>query len=376
MIQGCWSRSRIQVCLAVGAALLGPAPAPARQIDDYRLSRTFALPAPGDGSGGNVLLDALPDGRLLLVNGPEVLVETAVRSGSFAAAGTLPDFAPPFGPSFLAVAPGGAKAAVGTNGAGAVVVFDPADPAGATKFALDDTAGVWLDDRTLLVANGAGGSKVQALDTATASVTTLIANIGGATAGVAVDAAGNLYTGNAYSFGVGTSEAGWIKAFPPAAWQAALAGGAPVDFEASGTPVADLLSASPIVFDQAGNLFVGGADFFGGSGDAGYAAAVAASAVADALQNPQAMPPISGASPATVLRKIPSPQSAIDAFQSPNWSFNRATGELYLSYYQGSLVSAYAVPEPAAGALWGAASVALGTLRRRPRQPQGWHRAC
>src|SRR6185503_10762075 len=171
-------------------------------------------------------------------------------------------------------------------------------------YPMTDFSGEWIDNRYLAVANSASGSTVQVLDTATSSVTTVINNIGGASGGVAFDAAGNMYTGNAFDFAAGGSDVGWIKAFSSAAWHNALNTNAPINFETSGTPVADLLTAFPIGFDTTGNMFVGGGDLFGTSGDFGYAALVDASAVASALASPQATPPITPTSSASILRKL------------------------------------------------------------------------
>jgi hypothetical protein len=211
---------------------------------------------------------------------------------------------------------------------------------------MQDFSGNWIDDRYLAVANSANFSsaaRVQVLDTVTSSLVTVVGNIAGSPAGVAFDSAGNLYTGNGFGGAPGGSSAGWIKEFSAASWQNALATHTPLDFEASGTPVADLLSAYPIGFDNSGNLFVGGSDAFG-SGDSGYAALVDAAAVANALAVSQTTPPITPGSSAGVLRKFASGSS----FDTPYWNYNTATGELYLSYaFSDGPVTAYtAVPEP------------------------------
>lgn len=332
-------------------------------IEDYRLLRTLALPTPNPTASGNVLLDALPDGRLLLLNGNEVLAETAVQSGAFATLGALPGFAPSFGPSFLSVSPDGTRAATG-DGAGTLYVFDPANPATGAGYAVADYDATWIDNQTLAVANFNG---VDVFDTVSLTTTNLIQNVGGASAGITLDAAGNLYTGNGFDFAAGGSDTGWVKGFTAAAWQDALANGTPIDFENAGTPVADLLTAGTLTFDAMGNLMVGGGDFFGGSGDFGYAALVDAAAVADAWANPQAAPPITAASPATDLRTITSPAGAIAAMQGSGWNYNPATGELYLSYYRGDTVAVYGVPEPAGVAMALTAALAAALARRQRR---------
>jgi hypothetical protein len=257
--------------------------------------------------------------------------------------GNIPGFLPSSGPSFLAISPNGTRAAAGSNGGGSVVVFDTSNPAISTSYPASDFGGEWLNNNLLAISNGFGSAKVDILNTSTAVVTPVVTNIIGASAGVSIDSAGNLYVGNGFG-----SDVGLIKAFAAAGWQSALATNSPLNFATQGIPVADLLSAYPIGFDGTGNMFVGGGDFFGSSGDYGYAALVDAAAVASALALPQATPPITSASSAGVLRKFASPQSTIDNFQPPNWNFNAATAELYLNYtFGGTEVSVYGtVPEP------------------------------
>lgn len=366
----CITRVRVSAALIAAAALVTPiSSASAFGPDDYTLSRTFELPAALPGSGGTVLFDALPDGRLLLLNGNVVSVETAAGSGSFIELGGIPNFNPTFGPAFLAVSPDGTRAAAGSNGLGSVVVFSTTDPTHRSVYSVQDYDAVWLDATRLLIANATTTTGVQLLDTATGTVTPVIVNVGGASAGIALDRHGNLYTGNAFDFVPGGSATGWIKAFPAGQWQGTLAGGPPLDFELTGIPVADLLSAASLGFDAFGNFFVGGADFFGGSGDLGYAALVSAEAVAAALASPQAEPPITAASPSDVLRKFASPQSTLDNFQPPAWRYNTATGELYLRYAQQSTVQVWVVPEPAALALLLPGVLLLGRRRRTGRPP-------
>src|SRR4029079_5399768 len=138
--------------------------------------------------------DPLPNGRLMLLNGSTVSLETAPPRGTFTTLGNVAGFAPPFGPSFLAVSPDGTRAAAGSNGGGFVDVCDTSNPSLVTNYSMSDFSGEWIDNRYLVIANSAAGSTVQVLDTTTSSVTTVINNIGGASAGVALDAAGNMYT--------------------------------------------------------------------------------------------------------------------------------------------------------------------------------------
>jgi hypothetical protein len=311
-------------------------------------------------------LDILPDGRVLLLNGVTVSVETGLKTGIFNTLGDIAGYAPSFGPSFLAVSPDGTRAVAGTGG-GSVTVFDTGNPTIATNYSIQDFSGEWIDNRFLAIANFTNNG-VQVLDTTTSFLQQAIINVGGASAGVAFDSAGNLYTGNAFDFSAGGSSTGWIKEFSAAAWQNALVTSTPLDFETSGTPIADLLSAYPIGFDSSGNMFVGGGDFYGSSGDYGYAALIDAAAVASALAVPQASPPITPASAADVLRKFASPPDTIEGKQPPNWNYNAATGELYLNYaFGGAEVSVYdTVPEPSCILLTAVCGMLLLT-RRMPK---------
>ena len=346
--------SRFRRPAAAALLCLAAASSASAGINDYALSRTFALPPANNAAANTVLFDDLADGRLLALNETQLLVETAVGSGSFTPVGSVPNFAPTFGPSFLTISPDGTRAAAGSNGGGYVTVFDTAAPANAVNFNGGDFDATWIDNGRLAVSNASG---VQVLDTAAGTFTTVIGNVGGASAGVALDAAGNLYTGNGFDTAPGGSETGTIKSFAPSQWQSALTGGAAADFESGGTLVGDLLSAGPLGFDAEGNLFVGGGDFFGASPDAGYAGLIAADAVGSVFVTADSSP--------AVLRKFVSPQSTVDGFQSPIWTYNDATGELYLRYFGDGTVSVYAVPEPSSLALLGLGSLALLARRRR-----------
>ncbi len=346
----CFRRSRRNVRLGVIVAvvLLGiHTESQAVGIDDYQYQRSFTLPAPTV-DFSSVLLDALPDGRLLLLNNTTVSIETAPKSASFAVLGSISGFSPFGGPSFLAISPDGTRAAAGSNGGGSVVVFDTNNPASSTSYAAADFGAKWLDNNRLAISSGFGSAKVEILNTTTSTVTPVVTNIVGAAGGVSIDAAGNLYVGNGYG-----SNVGLIKSFAAADWQSALATNTPLNFATQGVPVADLLSAYPIGFDTSGNMFVGGGEFYPTPGDIGYAALVDANAVVDALANPQAMPPITSSSSSSVLRKFISPPDTVDWSFPPSWTYNAATGELYLNYIFGDgTVDVYAaVPEPSCFAL-------------------------
>ena len=328
----------------------------------YRFLRSFNLPVANAASGGTVLFDALPDGRLLTLNGATVSLETAVGSGSFNTVGDVANFAPSFGASFFAISPDGTRAAVGSN-AGSVFVFNTNTPATSTTYAVNDFEAAWLDNSRLAIANASpAGTGVQVLNTTTSAVSSVIGSIGGFSGGVAVDAAGNLYAGNGFNTTAGGSDTGWVKAFTPAQVHAAIASGTSINFEAAGTPIVDLLSGSTLGFDGSGNLYVGGGDFFGTSGDFGYSAVVDADAIAAALAAAGSLPPIDSSSLASVLNKLVTPAS-VGAQNAPGVRFNEATGELLVGYFNESLVSVYTVPEPASLSLIALASAIV--LRRK-----------
>lgn len=347
--------------VVVALVLLAPPSARADAFSDYGLVGTFNLPA-------TAKFDVLADGRLVTVVGTSLYAETGVGTRTFTALGPLAGASFPGGafggPAFVRVAPDGTRVAIGNNGGSSwseyrVGVFNLADLTG-TWFNVPHYDAAWIDNRHLALTAGAWGapSVVTALDTlAPAPEPTnpvLVENIGGASAGIAFDAAGRLYTGNGFATG-GPSDTGAIKAFGPAAWAAALSGGAPVNFETAGTFVADLLSASPLVFDAEGNLLVGGGDYLGGL-DTDNAALLRHTALAAALAGGG---PANPADPAQVRRFDPDSGNPSNFYDV---NFNRVTGELYLR--EGAQVWVYQVPEPATAALLTAALLALRRGRR------------
>ncbi|MFG0274586.1 MAG: hypothetical protein ACF8QF_05985 [Phycisphaerales bacterium] len=277
---------------------------------------------------------ALADGRLVAATGLGVYVETGVGTGQFTLAATLDSALVGGGtdPAFLSVSPDGSRIALGAGydfGAGAtrpVVVFDTAllagggaviDGSNASAFDVQHYEAAWADNTRLALTAGDFGSpaRVDLLDvTGATSVRTIVSGIEGASSGIAFDAFGNLYTGNGFASGAG-SATGAIRAFSSAAWDGAGA----VDFESGGVLVGEMLSASGLAFDGAGNLFVGGGDF--GDGDFGYLGVVAAEAVADALAGLGAFSLVD-ASSVRMLDPVGSGGAFYDLV------YNAATGEL------------------------------------------------
>jgi hypothetical protein len=265
----------------------------------YQYLHAFNLPA------GASVFDVLNDGRLIVLVGADVYVETAADSHSFAQTGMLPAAdLPSFGAAFIRVSPTGSKIAIGNNGGASytnyqVGIFE-VDTLKGVWFSAGHWDAEWINDIHIALTAGDFGSPsvVTVLDTASPNPlspvnTTIVDNIGGASGGIAFDSAGNLYTGNGFQTS-GPSGTGTVKAFSHAAWTAALKGGLPLDFEAGGVLVVDVLSASPLAFDGNGNLIVGGGDF-SSNADYDFLALVRASAVADALGGMGAVDPTNSA---------------------------------------------------------------------------------
>lgn len=327
----------------------------------YQLVGRFALPP------GAAVFDALADGRIITLTGTDVYVESAPGSKSFVPVGALPgaDF-PSFGPAFLVVSPDGTRFAVGNNGGASftnyqVGVFSVATLSG-NWFAAVHFDGAWIDNTHIALTAGdfVAPSFVTVLDTTSADPSnptnpTIINGIGGASAGVALDAAGYLYTGNGFESG-GPSGTGAVKAFINAEWTAALSGGPVLNFETDGITIVDILSASPLGFDNEGNLFVGGGDFSKGN-EFDFVALVRASTIADALAG---MGPANAGDPAEVRRLDPDPANDFNFFSVV---FNPALERLYAKDFDGTLVHAYqdttGIP---AVSTWGVINLALLTM--------------
>jgi len=322
--------------VGVVCALLATAPALANPtFQTYgRSFRPIQMPTIPPGSF-SVLGDALPDGRILAVTGNSVFLESTSGSGLFDA---VAEFDPALtggtvDPSFVRLSPDGQHVAVGTGFAKPLAVFDIdalgtpgspttlADGANATYFHVDHFDAAWADSTRLAITAGTfrQPSVVTLLDTTSdplaPSNPAIIEGIGGASAGIAFDSAGRLYTGNGFA-GSGPSGTGWIKAFDPALWTAG-----PADFEQDGRFVADVLSSATLRFDGVGNLFVGGGDF--GESDTGYLAVLESSRVMLAAEGG---PAIDRSDPGQVRRLDPR-GDGLGFFLS---GFNGVTGELYV----------------------------------------------
>lgn len=266
------------ICCAVPAASALAAP-PFLRID--------ARPGP------DAPWDILPDGRMLAVNVTEVLLETSPGSGVFDLAGTLPEgTVAPWGASFVRINPSGSTVAVGDNNFGGawVSTFDVADLLGSevpvTRFLQENFDAAWVTDSHLAVTYANLSTffgEVAWLDTVTGEATVIL-SIDGASGGIAFDDNGNLFTANGFDLATGGSDTGEIRVFAADRILDVLDGVQPaINFASEGLLVADLLTASPLDFDDLGNLFVGGGDLFGGSGDYGYFAILHRDGIADTM---------------------------------------------------------------------------------------------
>ncbi|MBI1826760.1 MAG: hypothetical protein HY287_09615 [Planctomycetes bacterium] len=348
------------VLASVAAMLTCPTALRADSFNSYQLVESFLLP------GGAGPTDSLADGRLMTIVGSTIYIETMPNGRTFVSQGNLPqaDIAS-FGAAFLRVSPDGAKFAVGNNGGASfsnfqIGIFNVSNLTG-TWFTAAHYDAAWIDNTKLAITAGDFGSPafVTVLDVKSPNPNvpdnrTIISNIGGASAGIAFDAAGNLYTGNGFQ-GSGPSGTGATKEFSHSTWLAAYTSGPHINFEPSGTSIVDVLSASPLAFDGDGNLFIGGGDF--SANDIDFVAITRASAVSAAVSGGGAINP---ADPSQ-LRRLDPDTSNNSNFYSVNT--NPVLHEVYVRDLSGDRVYVYldtsSIPTISQ---WGAAAFALGVL--------------
>lgn len=334
-------RSRLSglwlVVVWAGGTWMMPSSSLADAFQGYGLTESFTLPA---GAGP---FTTLADGRVLTIVDDELFVENAAGSRTFASLGVLPDADIPFfGAAFIAVSPDQTKVAVGNNGSSTFVdysvgVFD-LDTLTGDWFTANHFVAVWLDNTRLVLAASDffAGSSVTVLDTTSPDPmnpvnTVLVGNKGGASGGVAFDADGNLLAANGFT-NLGPSGTGAIKVFAEADWMAVLSGGPALDFELSDTLILDVLSGTPLVFDDEGNLIVGGGS---DPPDSDFLAVVRASAVADAIDGAGPIDPNDAAS---VRRLDPITTSDANFYDTV---FNAALHELYVRDFGDANVYVY-----------------------------------
>jgi len=329
--------------------------------------RSVTLPPVGSGSF-DIKGDVLPDGRIIAATGGSIYLERGAGSGLFDAVGTLDagQIGAGVDPGFLAVSPDGLTVALGGGFGKPVVVFavgslgTPGAPAPlstgvANYFDVPHYEAAWADNSRLALTAGDFGSAsyVSLLDVTSGAGSpvnpVIISNIAGSSAGIAFDAAGNLYTGNGFDLdGLTGSTTGTIRAFSPADWAGGGVGAA-ANFETQGSLIGEVLSAGSLNFDLEGNLFVGGGDF---GSDSGYLGIVHSDAIAAALAG---MGEIDPNDPAD-LRRLDPLGSGFGYFGSV---FDESTGQLFIT--SGSTWYA-TVPTPACAML---SLLGLAATRRR-----------
>ena len=194
-------------------------------------------------------------------------------------------------PCFIKISPDGKRVALGQGYGKPLFVFETAllsvsaPPNLNTVFGVtiwDENLfdGAWRDNRYLFINAGAdAGSQIYAVDTdgTTGAPIPILPDIPGASGGLAFDAAGDLVTGIGY--GYADAPTGELKIWSASAVNAAVAG-TPLAYGTTGQILIEgALSAANLGFDADGNLFVGGGDAFGNSGNYGYAGLISAAAV-------------------------------------------------------------------------------------------------
>ncbi|MBL8762655.1 MAG: PEP-CTERM sorting domain-containing protein [Phycisphaerae bacterium] len=333
--------------------------------------RTISMPPNGAGSFA-MSGDALPDGRIVAATGSEIWLERSARSGVFEIVARVDTslLGGAMDPAFLRVSPSGGRLALGAGLGKPVVVFattalgSAASPgqihaANASVFAIPHYDAAWADDTHLGLSAGEFGSpsSVSLLDVTSSPASphnpVIVRNIAGASAGLAFDSSGRLFTANGYGLGSG-SATGTIRAFNASDWA-----GGPADFESGlGTTIGRVLSGTPLMFDHEGNLAVGGGDF--SAGEFGYLAVINARSVSLALAGGG---PIDISDAVSMKRLKPT----ADPFAFHGAAFNRATGDMYVTvadFVSGTNTWYATVPEPS---VWASllAAIVLSNRRRR-----------
>lgn len=331
---------RIVTCLSAGllsvcASGICRAGAPA-----YELVGSFQTPS---GSGARAITD---DGRLIVMVGNEIHLQSAASSSSFTQLGSIDgDLLDAFGASCIAISPDGGSLAIGDGnfGPGANVHFvswselNPDAPTAVASVEAANYEAHWAPDGRLYL-SGADFSDsfvsvVDGVERGSPVVTRLIEGIGGASGGVTVRD-GTLFTSNGFDFDDSAgSITGDVRAFD---LDAIARGGA--NFETDGTLIASALSGLTLGFDGSGNMLIGGGDF-GNPSQFGFGSIVSGDAVLAAL---------SGLGAAT---------DADEQWLSPAGSntysviYDAWTEEILVWGFADDVVYRFAIPAPGASAL-------------------------
>ena len=248
-------------------------------------AQAVTLPPPDPGSFGTAF-DFLPDGRLIAFSGFEVSTQSAQGSSIFDPLGTLPpEFLGGSDPAFVITGPAGLFFVLGTGAGGSQF---PQEPFNGSLFVLGNNGGeaelianipyhfdaTFRKPLELFVNRGEGtfqASAVERLSLITKEVQLVIDAIPGASGGVGVDQLGNLYTG--IGFDNNLARTGEIRRFSRQDVDTAIDTGIPLDFDTDGTFIAQVLSATGLLFDLEGDLWIAGGDIMGG-GQQGFIAEI------------------------------------------------------------------------------------------------------
>ena len=225
----------------------------------------------GSETGPGGVWDILPDGRVLAINGNDLLMETAPGSGLYDVAGLMPaGLISPFGASFMVISPDGSRFMIGDNNFDGAFVYlvttDDLDGSEVTPqpFVHENFQAAWMNNHQIAISYGDPQTflgEVAVLDVDNGN-DVVVVSLDGASGGIAFDENGNLLTGNGFDFAQGGSETGDIRAFSRQEIQTVLDGQAGViDFPSAGNFVMNALSAYGLSFDENANLFIGGGRF-------------------------------------------------------------------------------------------------------------------
>jgi hypothetical protein len=237
-------------------------------------------------------------GRMIAVTGRSIYLQRNYGSNKWDRVATV---GANMDPCFVRVSPDGSKIALGTGYNQPMLVFpttmlnattppqlhNGTSPAsGVAAFDVNYYDGAWVDNQYFVINGGQWpgppyGSAAGVINTSIPgdTGTGLIFNIPGASASIAVDPAGNLYTGIGYATSP-TNRTGEIKVWTANEWS--KTNPSALDYEANTRIIANnTLSAAYLGVDSEGNLHVGGADAFGtgGPSERGYAALISRSVI-------------------------------------------------------------------------------------------------
>jgi len=309
----------------------------------YRQLESFSLP----NSAVRWAIDAIStDGRLMIVNGTEILQEEKPRSHKFERVANLASDPP----GVLRISPSSVKAAIVSAAGNSLLIFEPQNgniistiAANAGNFFFDAE---WYDDSVLAITEAVSGEgpTVKLLNLTENRAQVVLRNIGGASGGVTFSLNGSMFAGNGLS-SEADDETGLIKAYSQAVWQQAWDDNQPINFEDEtiGSAVANLLSGAYLGFDRFDNFHVGGGDVVNTTPDNNYAAVIFQATLEDILSNQGTLVTI--LSPrlpqdaAGMWQKLDPDSEDLDPDSEANnmaWLVhaNRLTGELLLTPFE------------------------------------------